>query len=194
METCENEASRKSLRRQAQRLSYPTETVLSNKILPGSPSDLNTGNGTEGAMVCTSLGSPLFHFLCSNLKANPVVLPFKDSPLKPLRRRPRPALVLFFVLSPQVYSLQGIYPLVILHDCEKRGAILKMQTRDAMFLCSLRQGNVRHYAYAESSSLIQEKASKRKGARCLVALALRGHPYMTSALRGEGGYPQKQTK
>ena len=44
--------------------------------VPGSPSDLNTGNGTEGAMVCTSLGSllrPLFYFLCSNLKANPVV-------------------------------------------------------------------------------------------------------------------------
>ena len=43
--------------------------------LPGSPSDLNTGNGTEGAMVCTSLGRllrPLFYFLCSNLKANPV--------------------------------------------------------------------------------------------------------------------------
>ena len=43
--------------------------------LPGSPSDLNTGNGIEGAMVCTSLGSllrPLFYFLCSNLKANPV--------------------------------------------------------------------------------------------------------------------------
>ena len=30
--------------------------------VPGSPSDLNTGNGTEGAMVCTSLGSlfPVF--------------------------------------------------------------------------------------------------------------------------------------
>ena len=43
--------------------------------VPGWPSDLNTGNGTEGAMVCTSLGSllrPLFYFLCSNLKANPV--------------------------------------------------------------------------------------------------------------------------
>ena len=43
--------------------------------IPGSPSDLNTGNGTEGAMVCTSLGRrlrPLFYFLCSNLKANPV--------------------------------------------------------------------------------------------------------------------------
>ena len=28
----------------------------------GSPSDLNTGNGTEGTMVCTSLGSlfPVF--------------------------------------------------------------------------------------------------------------------------------------
>ena len=41
--------------------------------VPGSPSDLNTGNGTEGAMVCTILGSllrPLFYFLCSNLKAN----------------------------------------------------------------------------------------------------------------------------
>ena len=43
--------------------------------VPGSPSDLNTGNGTEGAMVCTILGSllrPLFYFLCSKLKANPV--------------------------------------------------------------------------------------------------------------------------
>ena len=43
--------------------------------VPGSPSDLNTGNGTEGAMVCTKLGSllrPLFYFLCSNLKTNPV--------------------------------------------------------------------------------------------------------------------------
>ena len=41
----------------------------------GFNSNLNTGNGTEGAMVCTSLGSllrPLFYFLCSNLKANPV--------------------------------------------------------------------------------------------------------------------------
>ena len=49
-----------------------------SKILLGSPSDLNTGNGREGAMVCTSLGSllrPLFYFLCSNLKANPVVDP-----------------------------------------------------------------------------------------------------------------------
>ena len=45
--------------------------------VPGSPSDLNTGNGIEGTMVCTSLGSllrPLFCFLCSNLKANPVTL------------------------------------------------------------------------------------------------------------------------
>ena len=46
------------------------------KILPNLPSDFNTGNGTEGTMVCTSLGSllrPLFYFMCSNLKANPVV-------------------------------------------------------------------------------------------------------------------------
>ena len=46
------------------------------KTVPGSPSDLNTGNGTEGVMVCTSLGSlllPLFYYLCSNLKANPVL-------------------------------------------------------------------------------------------------------------------------
>ena len=42
-------------------------------IVPGSPSDLNIGNGTEVAMVCTGLGS-LFYFLCSNLKANPVVM------------------------------------------------------------------------------------------------------------------------
>ena len=46
-------------------------------IVPGSPLDLNTGNGIEGAMVCTSLGSllrPQFYFLCSNLKANPVLI------------------------------------------------------------------------------------------------------------------------
>ena len=50
---------------------------LITKHIPGLPSDLNTGNGTEGALVCTSLGSllrPLFYFLCSNLKANPVLL------------------------------------------------------------------------------------------------------------------------
>ena len=44
-------------------------------LIPGSPLDLNTGNGTEGAMACTILGSllrPLFYFLCSNLKAKPV--------------------------------------------------------------------------------------------------------------------------
>ena len=29
------------------------------RTVPGSPSDLKTGNGTEGAMVCTSLGSLL---------------------------------------------------------------------------------------------------------------------------------------
>ena len=43
--------------------------------LPGSPSDLNTGNGTEGATGCPSWRRPLrplFHFLCSNLKANTV--------------------------------------------------------------------------------------------------------------------------
>ena len=43
--------------------------------LPGSPSDLNTGNGTEGATGCPSWCRPLrplFHYLCSNLKANPV--------------------------------------------------------------------------------------------------------------------------
>ena len=51
-------------------------TIVYIVHVPGSPSDLNTGNGTEGAIVCTSLGSllrPLFYFLCSNLKANPVV-------------------------------------------------------------------------------------------------------------------------
>ena len=50
-------------------------SLILSSILPGSPSDLNTGNGTEGAMVCTSLGSllrPLCYLLCSNLKANPV--------------------------------------------------------------------------------------------------------------------------
>ena len=48
------------------------DTSLNELSVLGSPSDLNTGNGTEGAMVCTSLGSllrPLFYFLCSNLKA-----------------------------------------------------------------------------------------------------------------------------
>ena len=48
-------------------------SLILSSILPGSPSDLNTGNGTEGAMVCTSLGSllrPLCYLLCSNLKAN----------------------------------------------------------------------------------------------------------------------------
>ena len=52
-----------------------TLTLQVGAIVLGSPSDLNTGNGTEGAMVCTSLGSllrPLFYFLCSNLKTNPV--------------------------------------------------------------------------------------------------------------------------
>ena len=46
-----------------------------NSNVPGSPSDLNTGNGTEGATGCPSWCRPLrplFHFLCSNLKANPV--------------------------------------------------------------------------------------------------------------------------
>ena len=41
----------------------------------GSPSDLNTGNRIEGATGCPSWCRPLrplFHFLCSNLKANPV--------------------------------------------------------------------------------------------------------------------------
>ena len=62
-------------------LPYCVAFVNSSSTIPGSPSDLNTGNGTEGAMVCTSLGSllrPLFYFLCSNLKAYPVhmILPF----------------------------------------------------------------------------------------------------------------------
>ena len=45
------------------------------KYVPGSPSDLNTGNRIEGATGCPSWCRPLrplFHFLCSNLKANPV--------------------------------------------------------------------------------------------------------------------------
>ena len=45
--------------------------------LPGTPSDLNTGNRTEGATGCPSWCRPLrplfLYFLCSNLKANPVV-------------------------------------------------------------------------------------------------------------------------
>ena len=64
--------------------SYPVCTLLypgdgsevrkKAREVPGSPSGLNTGNGIEGAMVCTSLGSllrPLFYFLC--LKAKPVI-------------------------------------------------------------------------------------------------------------------------
>ena len=44
-------------------------------VLPCGYRGLDKGNGIEGAMVCTSLGSllrPLFYFLCSFLKANPV--------------------------------------------------------------------------------------------------------------------------
>ena len=47
--------------------------------VPGSLSDLNTGNRIEGATGCPSWCRPLrplFHFLCSNLKANPVHLTF----------------------------------------------------------------------------------------------------------------------
>ena len=58
----------------------------SGSDVPGSPSDLNTGNGTEDAMVCTSLVSllcPLFYFLCSNLKANPVYLEYIDETAMP---------------------------------------------------------------------------------------------------------------
>ena len=43
--------------------------------VPGSPSNLNTGNRIEGATGCPSWCRPLrplFHFLCTNLKANPV--------------------------------------------------------------------------------------------------------------------------
>ena len=54
-------------------------------LVPGSPSDLNTGNRIEGATGCPSWCRPLrplFHFLCSNLKANPVYgiffLPFLE--------------------------------------------------------------------------------------------------------------------
>ena len=41
------------------KIQYINDVKQSNpeKDLPGSPSDLNTGNGTEGTMVCTSLGS-----------------------------------------------------------------------------------------------------------------------------------------
>ena len=45
-------------------------------VVPGSPSDLNTGNRIEGATGCPRWCRPLrplFHFLCSNLKANPVL-------------------------------------------------------------------------------------------------------------------------
>ena len=55
---------------------FQSQVPCYNRSIPGSPSDLNTINGTEGAMVCTSLGSllrPLFYFLRSNLKANPVL-------------------------------------------------------------------------------------------------------------------------
>ena len=50
-------------------------TIVVKTYLPGSPSDLNTGNRIEGATSCPSWCRqfrPLFHFLCSNLKANPV--------------------------------------------------------------------------------------------------------------------------
>ena len=50
--------------------------TLMRQQLQGSPSDLNTGNRIEGATGCPSwcrLLRPLFHFLCSNLKANPVL-------------------------------------------------------------------------------------------------------------------------
>ena len=73
--------------------------------VPGSPSDLRTGNGTEGAMFCTSLGNllrPLFYFLFSNLKANPVhgtifidlvvnLRTHKQKPFKWVRACPRKA-------------------------------------------------------------------------------------------------------
>ena len=62
------------------RIGVSTLSNVDNDLVyrAGSPSDLNTGNGIEGAIVCTSLGSllrPLFYFLCSNLKANPVLNP-----------------------------------------------------------------------------------------------------------------------
>ena len=38
----------------------------------GSPSDLNTGHRIEGCPSWCRPLRPLFHFLCSNLKANPV--------------------------------------------------------------------------------------------------------------------------
>ena len=46
--------------------------VKSRYTVPGSPSDLNTGNRIEGATGWCRPLRPLFHFLCSNLKANPV--------------------------------------------------------------------------------------------------------------------------
>ena len=49
--------------------------ILCPQAVPGSPSDLNAGNRIEGATGCPSWCRPLrplFHFLCSNLKANPV--------------------------------------------------------------------------------------------------------------------------
>ena len=58
--------------------SVRARSLLSQPLLhtvPGTPSDLNTGNSTEGATGCPSWCRPLrprFHFLCSNLKANPV--------------------------------------------------------------------------------------------------------------------------
>ena len=43
-------------------LSVVIPSITYALYVPGSPSDLNTGNGTEGTMVCTSLGSlfPVF--------------------------------------------------------------------------------------------------------------------------------------
>ena len=54
---------------------YSRAKLLIGTKLPGSPSDLNTGNRIEGATGCPNWCRPLrplFHFLCSNLKANPV--------------------------------------------------------------------------------------------------------------------------
>ena len=51
--------------------------LISSCNVPGSPSDLKTGNRIEAATGCPSWCRalrPLFHFLCSNLKANPVYM------------------------------------------------------------------------------------------------------------------------
>ena len=97
--------------------------------LPGSPSDLNTGNGTEVAMVCTSLGSlfrPLFYFLCSNLKANPVLFQFllETTNWSSKRRNDN----LFEVIILDLLFHPSITGIMIRHGCPNRLTLCDMDT------------------------------------------------------------------